>query len=297
MFRKITITVIASAFLLLYSCGTQKAVITTENQLRTAYSQQDFGQVLELFDKLEQTKKAESTSKEIVEMAGIAAFKTGNWDKTHIYLTRIVDANSNPETIGMLGTSYLNSGEKELEFQHWNRYLTQLENTSYYNTATSRLFLLNMEKENFDTARDLWEKIPEKKDADLQFQYLTLLEKTGQKAKALRFSNDLLKQFPNHEATLFWKARYYYDKAEALYQSEMEKYNKNPDYTSYAYLRRELKKVSADFRTARGLFETLHGQNPHYLTYIRYLKNCYLRLEMKAEAVRMDQLLNEPLKK
>lgn len=297
MFRKIAGTVAVAAILLLYSCGTQKAVITTETQLKTAYTEQNHALVLELFNKLEQTKKAEPTAKEIVEMAGISAFKTGNWDKTHIYLTRIVDANSNPETIGMLGTSYLNSGEKELEFQHWNRYLTQLENTSYYNTATSRLFLLNMEKENFDAARDLWEKIPNKEDADLQFEYLTLLEKTGQKAKALNYSNDLLKQFPNHEATLFWKARYYYDKAEALYQSEMEKYNKKPDYTSYAYLRRELKKVSADFRSARELFETLHAQNPHYLTYIRYLKNCYLRLEMKSEAARMDQLLNEPLKK
>lgn len=295
MLKKVTI-LITTTLLLLYACGTPKNVISTESQLNTAFQNQDYNLVLQLFDKIEHDKKNNNIDPSVIEMAGIAAFKTGKWDKAHIYLTRIVDANSGPDIIGMLGTNYTSWGEKTLEYQHWNKYLDKLKGTSHYNQATTRLFLLNIENNNTEKALEVWPIIEDKSNADLQFEYLKLLEQTEKTTQALSFSEEILKNSPQHEPTLFWRARYYYDKAEKLYDLEMAKYNRSPDYTAYAYLRRELKKISADYRTARDLFIQLHAINPDHSNYIRYLKNCYLRLEMKKEAEQMDQKLNALLK-
>lgn len=295
-----TLLWIAAALFLAACSTTSKTVAVKESQvqkIQKAYNEKNYALVLQLVEKMETAGTVGETDRAILEMAGISAFITGNWDKTHHYLTAALDTTSNAETIGILGTSYQNSGNQTLEYQHWNRYLDQLEGSPIYQTATTRLFELGMEMQQYEAALKVWDRIPAKEDAGLKYDYLTLLEKSGQTSKALQYSQEILEQHPNHEATLYWRARYYFDKAEKLYQSEMEKYNRKPDYTSYAYLRRELKKASADYRAARDLLEQLHKMNPHHLNYIRYLKNCYLRLEMKTEAEQMDQLLNEPLKK
>lgn len=288
---------ILSILILVYACGTNKAVVSPESQITTAFEAQNYTRVLQLFEQLEHNKKVTVISDRVIEMAGISAFNTGNWDKSHIYLTRIATADSNPETLGTLGTTYLNWGEKDLEYAHWNKYLSQLENSIYFNTATTRIFLYEVENEKFKEAQESWLKIPDKSNSDIRFEYLKVLENLDQHPIAFTQSQEILKEHPNHEPTLYWRAKYYFNKAENLYQAEMTKYNRSPDYTSYAYLRRELKVVSADFRTARDLFVKLHSVNPDNLNYIRYLKNCYIRLEMKAEAKLMDQKLNEPLKK
>lgn len=296
MLKKISILIIPT-LLLIYSCGSQKNIVSLESKITAAYEAQNYDLVLQSFEQLENSKKAIEPTIKTIQMAGLSAFKTGHWDKAHIYLSRIADTSSDPEVLGILGTNYQNSGEKELEYQHWNKYIPQLENTTYYNTATTRLFILETEKENYKKAQELWEKIPEKTDADLRFKYLKVLDELDLDAQALKYSQEILKENATHESTISWRARYYYEKAEKLYQSEMNKYNRNPDYTSYAYLRRELKKVSADFRIARDLFIKLHKMKAENKTYIQYLKNCYIRLEMKAEAAKMEKLLNEPLKK
>ncbi len=71
----------------------------------------------------------------------------------------------------------------------------------------------------------------------------------------------------------------------------MAKYNKDQNYTAYVYLKRELKKISSMFRESRELFEKLHEDDPDNQQYIKYLKNIYLRLDMKGEASKMDMLL------
>lgn len=296
MQRKISLILIPT-LLLLYSCGSQKNIVSTESKLTTAYQEQNYDLVLQYFEQIELDKKTTPPDSQIVRMAGMSAFKTGKWDKAHIYLTRIADASSSIELIGTLGTTYLNWGEKELEYNHWYKYLSQLENSSYFQTATTRLFKLDVEKKDTDKALEIWNKIPDKNDPDLKFEYLKLLDKSEQTTKAVSFCEEILKQYPTHEPALFWKARYIFDRAEKWYQNEMTKYNKKPDYTSYAYLRRELKKISAEFRSARDLFVKLHEMNPNELNYVRYLKNCYIRLEMKAEAVKMDNILNSSLNK
>jgi tetratricopeptide (TPR) repeat protein len=283
--------------LLAYACTTKKTVVSTESNIKTAYEAQDYSMVLQLFEKFEQTKKPEEVTSTILEMAGLSAYRTENWSKAYDYLNRIASESASPDILGALGNVLFYREELEQEYAHWNKFLPQLVNSSYYQTATTRLFQVETTREAYQKAQAIWELIPDKKDPDLRFDYLSILEKLDKKAQALAYSQEILKDNPTHQPTLYWRAQYYFNKAEGTYQDEMTKYNKNPDYTSYAYLRRELKSISADFRTARDMFIQLRGMNPDNLNYIKYLKNCYLRLEMKVEAVKMDQLLNEPLKK
>ena len=86
--------------------------------------------------------------------------------------------------------------------------------------------------------------------------------------------------------------RSYYDhKADDKYKTEMAIYNKNKNHTSYAYLRRELKKLSVDFRNSRDAFNKLHEIDPGDTNYIKYLKNVNLRLDNKIEADKYDKML------
>ncbi|MGQ1787483.1 MULTISPECIES: hypothetical protein [unclassified Saccharicrinis] len=121
--------------------------------------------------------------------------------------------------------------------------------------------------------------------------YLSALEEAGNKKEALDFCSKLVNENPSYNQAKEWKAVYYYTMAEEGYQSEMAKYNQNKTYTAYVYLKRDLKKVSANYRVSKGLFEDLRKQYPSEKKYVKYLKNIYLRLEMKPEAAAMEKLL------
>jgi hypothetical protein len=122
--------------------------------------------------------------------------------------------------------------------------------------------------------------------------YIISLEELDRKKEAVLFSNDWIKNNLTHFSIKEWKAIHFYNSAENWYKSEMKKYNENKNYTAYVYLKRELKKISSQYRISKDLFEELHNADKNNKKYIRYLKNIYLRLEMKSKAVAMDKLLN-----
>ena len=120
--------------------------------------------------------------------------------------------------------------------------------------------------------------------------YLTALEEQDTN-EAIKQANEVIKNNPDYNLVKEWTAQTIFKKAEVFYQEEMEKYNKDKNYTAYLYLRRELKKVSSDYRAARDLYQQLHETFPEEKKYIRSLKNCYVRLDMKKEAAALDKLL------
>lgn len=184
--------------------------------------------------------------------------------------------------------------QKNSKFQEemdlWNKY--ELNDKLLQVKKTERLITLNSASGNFEDVISVYSNkgdIPVSKEATIS--YVKALEQTGNKLEAAKTCNALVKAHPDYTDALEWKAKYYYEKAEKRYKAEMAQYNKNKNATSYAYLLRDLKKVSADFRIARDIFEQLHKAEPQNKTYIKYLKNCYLRLEQKADAAKMDRLL------
>ena len=95
----------------------------------------------------------------------------------------------------------------------------------------------------------------------------------------------------DHQDALKYKAVLLYEKSEARYKELMDDYNKNKNATSYAYLKRDLKRLSADYRMCRDLFEKLRLLAPDNGNYIRYLYNVYLRLDLNDQAKKLEKLL------
>jgi outer membrane protein assembly factor BamD (BamD/ComL family) len=72
----------------------------------------------------------------------------------------------------------------------------------------------------------------------------------------------------------------------------MSKYNKNKNATTYAYLRRELKRISTDYKIAKDILEKLIEKDPTNKNQLVYLRNCYVRLEMQEEARKVNKIID-----
>lgn len=279
----------------LTACGTTSKITNMETSMEEAFARGEYEQTIQYFDRLEAT--AINNNQPIEDrhkiIAGKAAFQVQRFGQATQYLSSVEDLSPDTEAIEFLGISYGKTGESELEYQHWNRYLTAISGSDCHQNIVERLFVMETERGNHNAATILWNKIAPTTNETLLSTRLAGISASGKHAEALSFAEEILKAIPNHQNALFVKARHYYEYAEKRYQEEMTKYNRDPNFTAYAYLRRELRQISADYRTARDLFIQLHEISPENKNYMRYLKNTYLRLEMRAEAARIDQMLGE----
>ena len=182
------------------------------------------------------------------------------------------------------------NGKIQKEIELWNQYEGNEEKVQVQ--KAERLVALYTKTESYEGVIEAYSSKGDLAVSnEATMAYISALELTDNKVEAAKACNALVKSNPDYVPGLEWKAKYYYEKADERYKYEMAKYNKNKNATTYAYLLRDLKKVSADFRIARDTFEQLRKIDPEDKSYIKYLKNCYLRLEQKGEAAKMDRLL------
>jgi len=277
---------------ILSSCSLTKKIASIESSLQQAYNSQQYTKVLSNYAHLASIlKKREMTiSSSYLLMAAKSAYHLEEYETAIQLFSKIEEKDD--KSIYMEGKSYQKLHHLESEYKYWKENSAQLKNDENYQEVLQRLYWLEIEFFQYDAAYSLWDQLEETDDEALMTAQLKVLEELEKNEEALSISNKILDKNPANEEALFYKGKIYFNRAEKLYQSEMTKYNQNPNYTTYAYLKRELKKVSADFRLSRDLFEKLHELSPENKTYITYLKNCYVRLEMKAEAAKMDRLLD-----
>ncbi|TLX74606.1 hypothetical protein E9993_11840 [Labilibacter sediminis] len=190
--------------------------------------------------------------------------------------------------------NYVSSLSKSAEYSKVSEVLS--ENEKFLNKSGEEEFIVSTKfnvAEKKSLHKDILELYPKLKETNeaQSMSYLVSLEQFGRKTEAAGFCNKLVKEHPEYLKAKEWKAIYHYNLAEKWYKSEMDKYNKDKNYTAYVYLKRELKKISANYRVSKNIFEELHKKYPEEKKYIRYLKNTYIRLEMKKEAAAMDKLL------
>jgi tetratricopeptide (TPR) repeat protein len=278
---------------LISACSPTKQLGSIESDISQLYQQAQYEKVLLQYEKLRLlSEKNDLPLKDTIQlMAGKAAHKIGNYDQSTALFQPIVDI-SDKEALLMGGINFEKTGQIPEEYNYWLANLSKFEDTEHHQEVLLKLYRLEQQLQNYAAANKTWSKIEHKNDPDLMFEQVTVLTHLNKTSEALALCNGILKIDDEHEQALFWKADYYYNKAENWYQSEMTKYNRDANYTTYAYLRRELKKISADFRTARGLLETLHEISPDNKKYLRYLINTYVRLEMKNEVDQMTKKLN-----
>ncbi|WP_430816739.1 hypothetical protein [Carboxylicivirga sp. RSCT41] len=212
-------------------------------------------------------------------------------EATGIY-DQLLENDANIKLIAEYAQMLQSNSKFDEEIALWTKHADRIEGSKLVRLKTERLVFLNASKENHEAVIESYNS---KGDIDVskeaQLQYIKALEATDKGAAASKACNTLLKVNPDYTEALEWKAIYYFNKAEKRYKYEMAKYNKNKTAAAYAYLRRDLKKVSADFRIARDGFLKLREIDPTNKTYIKYLKNTYIRLDQKDKAAQLDKLL------
>ncbi|MDG5800156.1 hypothetical protein QA597_07285 [Marinilabiliaceae bacterium ANBcel2] len=294
--RKLKSILFIFTIILVTSCSPLQQIANLENDIKESYNSKKYNKVLSQYEELEKKsiQQGFEIDKKSTLTAGKAAFKLEDYNRAARYFTSIEEGITDyPDIIYKTGISYQKRDDTGMEQVHWHDYLPSLKDTEYYEEVLTRLFAIEAEMENYHEANELWKIMPSSNDSHILKLKLLTKEATSNKEDALQFATETLNKHGNLEPLLFWKAKYYYNKAEDWYQNEMAKYNENPDYTAYAYLRRELRKISKEFRTARDIFIELREINPNNTSYINYLRNTYSRLSMREEAAQMDKLLQE----
>lgn len=139
---------------------------------------------------------------------------------------------------------------------------------------------------------DLYQQI---EDAELRNEYFApyfSIAKSHKDEKELTsICNEALKANPKEIVALKYLGTQTYNKAEASYKAAMDEYNKKKNATTYAYLCRDLKKISAIYIESKNYFEKVRNIDKADQGTIKYLINIYNRLDQPAKAKSLQKLL------
>ncbi len=283
---------IASLLLMFFACNSLKKLETTQSSAQAAYESANYSEALTLYEQLIQLYKdnGKDIPVDIKMNAGKSAYEIKNYDIAKGYLTEVFKENKNVEPLMMLIDISKQSGSRDELKSLIENHTELLKENGEGDFANTELFNINYSKGDMEVAYSNYNSI-ENPDKELFDEYLNILMDLDKKKEAKQSCIEALKSDDSNVAALEWLAIDEYTNAENWYKSMMAKYNKNKNATSYAYLRRDLKKVSVQYRGARDKFLKLRDIDPDNKKYIRYLENCYLRLEVKDKAAEMDRLL------
>ncbi|MCW3789452.1 hypothetical protein [Plebeiibacterium sediminum] len=275
----------------LFSCNPLKQLQTEQLGAENQYAQGNFAVAYEKYSSL--IEKYQQANLEVPYSfyvnAAISASKLSNYENAiKNYNFALIDSVTLNSVKGLIDATENTSGNNlSTVLNKYADYLKANGAAEYYNTKVFDNEVRNGNQDNIVSSFANLSKPTESQS----MVYINALETLGKKKDAIQFCSDLVKENPDYYKAREYKAMYYYDFAENWYKNEMAKYNKDKNYTAYVYLKRELKKVSANFRIAKDEFEVLHKQYPDEKKYVRYLKNTYIRLDMKKEAAELDKLL------
>ena len=277
---------------LLLACNPLAKLPSLQTSADEAFNNNDFENSYTLYKQYIQlaTSNSAEISDDIYHKLAIAAGELKKVDEASEIYNSLLKKKDDTALFSEYAQLLQENNKVKEEIDLWDN--LESDDNALQTKKTDRLIKLYNQTESYDA---IIEVVANKGKAtlsnDATMIYISALENTDSKVEAAKVCNQLVKEQPNYIPALEWKGKYYYEKADARYKAEMAKYNKNKNATTYAYLLRDLKKVSADFRVARDTFETLRKSDAENKSYIKYLKNCYLRLEQKAEAAKMDRLL------
>ncbi len=285
--------VIASVLLgVLYSCSPLKKVEESKKAALSTYSDQNYEQAYnQLISVISSYKSAnlEVPNNLFLKTADCAS-RLANYTGAADYYNQALNDSVTLEGVKGYVVSVKGSGDNNRRAELLVKYADFLKKAGDEEYLVKQLFDVAIKTKDDEGILKTFPKLKSATE-DQSMTYLKALESVGNNKVALKFCNQLVKENDTYYKAKEWKAVYYYNLADKGYKKEMAKYNKNKTYTAYVYLKRDLKKVSTKFRIAKSLFEELRKQNPTENKYIKYLKNIYLRLDMKKEASAMEKLL------
>jgi len=278
-----------------FSCNPLKKLPGLESQADIAIEQSNYEQAyvhLKQYQDISESGNIKPKESFYLKMATVCGH-LNKVEEASGYYENLINKEGNERVILDYTSLLAKNNELDKELDVWSRYQSKLKDKNLQAQAFNRQVVLLSQSQKYEQVESLWSALAEEVNVtpEAWYSYVMATQQLGNSRKALKACNALLKLEPNHIKALEWKAKFLYESAEKRYKTAMAKYNKNKNATTYAYLRRDLKKISADFRVSKDLFLKVRKMNPENKSYVKYLKNIYLRLDMKNEAAKMDKFL------
>ena len=285
--------ILLSVVVLFSRCGSVKSSVTSAEKAETLFTSGNYAEALELYRHLIATddEHKQPVDAAILKNAAVAA----SHQKDHRFTLDCIERLSSTRALNIdeaalyADNAFAGETDRTLAFfnNHRDLLISSMGSESYY----SRLCQLNGEAGNADGVVSNW---PQANRATKLEWFRTYYEGVKNQMSAyelMALCDKVLAMDSNQKEALHNKAVLLYEKSEATYKKLMDDYNKEKNATTYAYLRRDLKLISTDYRECRDLFEKLRKLEPDNNNYTRYLYNVYIRLDLNDQAKQLEKLL------
>ncbi len=283
----------AVGLLLLASCNPLAKIETSYSDANKSYNDQAYNEAYTKYTNLialYQSKDMEVPNNVYVSLAE-CALKTGKTEEAISNYKKALDDSTSVNTLlayvdALKTTDKYNDVEKTLSDN--KGYLESNGKDAYFNNEMFNAAIKLGDEQKILNSYTSVSNMSEEQTLAV----INALDNQKNTKEALSLANKTIKNNGDYDSVKEWKAIYHYKFAEQWYKSEMDKYNKNKNYTAYVYLKRELKKISANYQISKDIFEELYKKYPNEDKYGKYLKNVYLRMDMKKEAEAISKKLN-----
>ncbi|MGV8829582.1 MAG: tetratricopeptide repeat protein [Breznakibacter sp.] len=275
-------------------CATVKTSVAPIEKAETLYKSGNFAEALPLYKqfitKADEAKQAVEAA--VLKNAAVAAYQQKDYGHTLDWIERlgtIRPLEAEEASLFIESVAFVADDTRQLVFMNNHREL--LIGSMGQEPYHSKLCQLHGRLGHSEGVVGSWNQA----DRATKLAWFTAYYdgvKTRENEEALiALCDQVLALDGDHIDALKNKAVLLFGKCETRYKQLMDGYNKNKNATSYAYLKRDLKLLSSDYRECRDLFEKLRRLEPGNRSHIQYLYNVYVRLDLNDQAKQLEKLL------
>ncbi len=286
-YKLIAISLIAITMILsVSSCSTTINTADLQRDAESAYATGEYAKALQQYESLIESwnNSKDNEQNPYYDKAGHAAFALKDYDKANNFFSLSMHyGTATPNTYTELIGYYREINNFSREMMTLEGMVEAFPVEAAATGVHERLFEMYLETDRYEDAAMQAEQIDRKPDEKLLGQLLQMHSRLGNKTEADAIAGKLLALNGEHIPALEWRAKKFYDKAEARYTAEAEAYERNKTRRQYAKLLEGYEAAGVDYRKARDIYERLYKRNPEK-RYAIYLYNIYARFQDEAKA-------------
>ena len=274
--------------IIISSCGTQKTIISYEDQATMAADSGNYKQAIINWQNYlnEASVNATEVNPQVYAKIGKAYYSLENYNKSESSFDQARDKNyADAEMYILMSKNYrrIDNLSKEITVLEYYRDHLSPKGDSVF--MRNRLFETYVKSDNWTLAEDTWSSLDlstQENENYLQ-KYFTVEKELNKDDQCDQISADLLKINKQNVIALDWLAKKYYNRAENRYQNAMAVYNKKKNNKTYKILLKELDMVTSDFKKSLKYFDVLWEMEDGK-KYANYLANIYARFDDKKKS-------------
>lgn len=293
--KKLTLAIgiYAVICLLLHSCGAGNTLITSyktecDSLFNTDKYSEAYAKHIELANLL--TAKKQPVDSVLCRRIAILANKTNNHENTILYGSKFSSDGDN-DLLCALASSYetLNQQHKAIAIIEHN---TELFYSVNGKSATIDKLALYYNSTDATRLKDLYPQIESVVvRAECFPNYFNIVKDSLSEKELSQLCKVALKDNKDQIVALDYLGITLYESAQTQYKKAMSNYEKKKTATEYAYLKRDLKRISNVYVESKNYLEQLRKLDPDNKKYISCLVNIYLRLDQDSKANALKKLL------